>query len=94
MDRCDLYQPGSQVTEPVDKVFGMFGLLPAYYRNAIDVDCLAEQREQYWKVYLEVAQFELTISGLDILPFARSEERPSMLPSWVPNWILLLPSPV
>jgi hypothetical protein len=63
------------------------------HRNSIVAGYTLKDREEYWNVYTSVARHAIRVdSGLAILSHAESEERPSMLPSWVPNWNIRQPT--
>ena len=74
------------VTEPVDRIYGLLGLITEITRKEITVDYSAEARSQYWRLYISVAKLLVRSEGLYLLTNAASEERPLQLPSWVPNW--------
>jgi hypothetical protein len=83
----------AEATEPVDRIFGLFGVMQADHRMAIDVGYSGAQRKEFWKMYIAAASYEVdVVSGLQILSHAESVERPAMLPSWVPNWNSRRPS--
>ena len=77
-------------TEPLDKIYALFGLIPEVYRNAIAVDYGWNVRD----LFVQVASTLLTmnVGGRDInmlaaagLGFNRQVED---LPSWVPDWTI------
>ncbi|MCJ1378676.1 hypothetical protein MMC17_001775 [Xylographa soralifera] len=74
-----------EVTKPIDKVYGLLGLLDDSLREAIHIN-YAKYESSYWEVYLDVAKY---IASTDwsfwLLSMASSTERPKMLPSWCPN---------
>jgi hypothetical protein len=61
-------------------------------KRGVIVDYSEEARAQYWNLYLSVGKLLIRLGYLNILEFAESEERPSQLPSWVPNWNSRAPS--
>ncbi len=75
-----------EVTKPVDKVYGILGIVGEDVRSAIKVDYV-ENDQQYWKAYVELAEQILTADdpGFWLLCMASSRERPEELPSWCPN---------
>ena len=75
-----------EVTKPVDKVYGILGIVGEDMRSAIKVDYV-ENDQQYWKAYVELAEQILTADdpGFWLLCMASSRERPEKLPSWCPN---------
>ena len=74
-----------EVTKPIDKVYGLLGLLDDDLREAIRID-YAKYESSYWEVYLDVARYiASTDRSFWLLSMASSTERPKMLPSWCPN---------
>src|SRR5215469_5834467 len=76
-----------EVTKPVDKVYGLLGIVGEDVRNAIKVN-YAENDQQYWKAYVELAEQIITGDdpGFWLLCMASSRERPEQLPTWCPNF--------
>ena len=82
-----LHQGRSQsVKEPVDRVYGLLGLMKESVKKEVVVDYSAESRVQYWRAYISLAKLIIRSHHLALLMSAASEERPPQLPSWVPNW--------
>ena len=81
-----------EVTKPIDKVYGMLGLLDEPVRNVIKVN-YTEYEPRYWEVYLEVAKCIIAYDDQSfwLLSMASSKERPQGLPSWCPNLNSILP---
>jgi hypothetical protein len=81
-----------EVTEPVDKVYGLLGIIGEDMRSAIKVN-YAENDRQYWRAYVELAEQILTADdpGFWLLCMASSRERPEQLPTWCPNFNSLTP---
>lgn len=81
-----------EVTKPVDKVYGLMGLLKEDMRNAITVN-YAENEVRYWKIYMEVVKhvFATDSQSFWLLCMASSKERPQGLPTWCPNFNSVLP---
>ncbi|MCJ1357196.1 MAG: hypothetical protein MMC33_007192 [Icmadophila ericetorum] len=75
-----------EVTKPIDKVYGIMGLLEKDMRNAITVN-YAENEAQYWKIYMEVVKNIIATNNRSfwLLNMASSKERPEELPTWCPN---------
>ncbi|MCJ1398138.1 hypothetical protein MMC11_001335 [Xylographa trunciseda] len=74
-----------EVTKPIDKVYGLLGLLDDGLRGAIHID-YAEYEDRYWTVYLDVAKYVVSSDpSFWLLSMASSTERPKELPSWCPN---------
>ena len=75
-----------EVTKPVDKVYGLLAIVGEDIRSAIKVN-YAENDQQYWKAYVELAEQILTADGPGfwLLCMASSRERPEQLPTWCPN---------
>ena len=74
-----------EVTKPVDKVYGLLGLLNEGLKDAISID-YGKYEQRYWKIYLDVAKH--IVAGNQnfwLLNMASSKERPKELPSWCPN---------
>jgi hypothetical protein len=76
-----------EVTKPVDKVYGLLGIVSENVRSAIKVN-YAENDRQYWKPYVELAEQIITADdpGFWLLCMASSRERPKQLPTWCPNF--------
>jgi hypothetical protein len=70
-------------TYPIDKVYGVLGLVSEQEASTIEVDYNLDARELFTKI----ATAEL-MKGLDVLGFCTKSEKPSDLccPSWVPDW--------
>jgi len=81
-----------EVTKPVDKVYGLLGIIGEDVRSAIKVN-YAENDRQYWKAYVELAEQIVTADdqGFWLLCMASSRERPEQLPTWCPNFNSLTP---
>jgi hypothetical protein len=81
-----------EVTKPVDKVYGLLGIISEEMRSAIKVN-YAENDRQYWKAYVELAEQIVTADdpGYWLLCMASSRERPEQLPTWCPNFNSLTP---
>ena len=80
-----------EVTKPIDKVYGILGLLEDGLRDAIHVD-YAKYESSYWEVYIHVAKYiASTDRSFWLLSMASSTERPKMLPSWCPNLNSMIP---
>jgi Heterokaryon incompatibility protein (HET) len=81
-----------EVTKPVDKVYGLLGIISEDMRSAIKVN-YAENDRQYWKAYVELAEQIVTADdpGFWLLCMASSRERPEQLPTWCPNFNSLTP---
>ena len=81
-----------EVTKPVDKVYGLLGIIGEDMRSAFKVN-YAENDRQYWKAYVELAEKIVTADdpGFWLLCMASSRERPEQLPTWCPNFNSLTP---
>jgi len=81
-----------EVTKPVDRVYGLLGIIGEDIRSAFKVD-YAENDRQYWKAYVELAEKIVTADGPGfwLLCMASSRERPEQLPTWCPNFNSLTP---
>ena len=81
-----------EVTKPVDKVYGLLGIIGEDMRSAIKVN-YAENDRQYWRAYVELAEQIVTADdpGFWLLCMASSRERPEQLPTWCPNFNSLTP---
>lgn len=81
-----------EVTKPVDKVYGLLGIIGEDMRSAFKVN-YAENDRQYWKAYVELAEEIVTADDLGfwLLCMASSRERPEQLPTWCPNFNSLTP---
>ena len=81
-----------EASKPIDKVYGLLGLLSKDLKAAIDVD-YAENESRYWKVYQEVAKYIIASDDKSfwLLSMASSVDRPLELPTWCPNLNSALP---
>lgn len=81
-----------EVTKPVDKVYGLLGIIGEDMRSAFEVN-YAENDRQYWKAYVELAEKIVTADdpGFWLLCMASSREKPEQLPTWCPNFNSLTP---
>ena len=81
-----------EVSKPVDKIYGLLGLLGEDVRNTIVVD-YRENEKKYWNAYIEVAKYVLrnNSQAFWLLSMASSRQRPSELPSWCPNFASDIP---
>ena len=52
-----------EVTKPVDKVYGLLGIIGEDIRSAFEVN-YAENDRQYWKAYVELAEKIVTADDL------------------------------
>jgi len=75
-----------EVTKPVDKVYGLLGIVGADMRSSIKVN-YRENDQQYWKAYVDMAKHIITTDRQPfwLLCMASSRERPEQLPTWCPN---------
>ena len=75
-----------EVTKPIDKVYGLLGLIDEDMRNVIKVN-YTEYEPRYWEVYLEMAKCIIAHDDQSfwLISMAPSKERPKGLPSWCPN---------
>lgn len=74
------------VTEPVDRIYGLLGLADDGVRESIKIDYSQEHRKKYWKVYIEFGKLWAKLDYRYLLSIAPSKNRPSELPSWCPNF--------
>jgi hypothetical protein len=72
--------------EPVDKVYGLLGIMKEDIKQVIVADYSKEARDQYWRLYLSVGKLMIELGYLDILMFAETSEKHLQLPSWAPDW--------
>ena len=74
------------VTEPVDRIYGLLGLANDIVRESIMIDYSQERREQFWKAYIDFGKLWAKLDYRYLLSIAPSKDRPSELPSWCPNF--------
>ena len=72
--------------EPVDRVYGLLGILDHHLKVRVPVDYTAEARRDYWKLYVTVGKLLLEAGYSELLQHIESEAGPGKLPSWCPNW--------
>ncbi len=74
------------VTEPVDRIYGLLGLTSSSIASQVAVDYSIEARKHWWGAYIQYGKLQLQSEGtLSLLSMAASQERPIELPSWCPN---------
>ena len=77
------------VTEPVDQIYGLLGLVDPMVGVAsrIVVDYSIEGRKNWWRPYIQYGKLQLQSEPtLTLLSMAASQQRPAGLPSWCPNF--------
>lgn len=74
------------VTEPVDRIYGLLGLAVDNIRESIKIDYSKEYREKFWKAYIDFGTLWAQWDYRYLLSVAASKDRPSELPSWCPNF--------
>jgi hypothetical protein len=75
------------VTEPVDRIYGLLGLVSPMVASQIVVDYSTEAKKEWWRVYIQYGKLQLqSESTLLLLSMAASQQRPTELPSWCPNF--------
>ena len=76
------------VTEPVDQIYGLLGLVGQMVGVAskIVVD-YSEGKRNWWRAYIQYSKLQLQSERtLLLLSMAASQQRPTELPSWCPNF--------
>jgi hypothetical protein len=84
------------VTEPVDQIYGLLGLVGPMVGVAskIVVD-YSEGKRNWWRAYIQYGKLQLQSEPtLLLLSMAASQQRPTELPSWCPNFNSRLKDPV
>lgn len=74
------------VTEPVDRIYGLLGLASDRIRERITIDYSKEHMQNFWKKYIEFGKLFAALDYRYLLSIAASKDRPSELPSWCPNF--------
>jgi hypothetical protein len=75
------------VTQPVDRIYGLLGLVNPTVASKIVVDYSDDAKEKWWSVYIQYGKLQLqSESTLALLSMAASQQRPTELPSWCPNF--------
>ncbi|TAQ89308.1 hypothetical protein B7494_g2370 [Chlorociboria aeruginascens] len=75
------------VTQPVDRIYGLLGLVNPTIASQIVVDYSDEAKEKWWRVYIQYGKLQLqSETTLTLLSMAASQQRPIELPSWCPNF--------
>lgn len=76
-----------EITKPVDRVYGLLGILGENMRSAIKVDYI-ENDQKYWKAYVDLAKEIVAADDRAywLLCMASSSKRPQQLPTWCPNF--------
>ena len=72
-----------EVLNPLDRIYGLFALMPKPVRDAVVVNYELEFWEGYLKFCEWFIQYEPTLLLLSMAP---SQERPAQLPFWCPNF--------
>ncbi|CAM1502532.1 Fc.00g045160.m01.CDS01 [Cosmosporella sp. VM-42] len=78
--------------EPVDKVYGILGIIGSDIRDKIRVDYSPESKRDFWKLYVDVCRTLLEDDGYRILRLTSSEQRHPELPTWCPDFRYQSPS--
>lgn len=79
--------------EPVDRVYAILGLVGDYMRENIKIDYSEENKEQYWRVYLQFHRLliSLFLDGgylfTTITSGSHTSTTPDPLPSWCPELV-------
>ncbi|PMD28505.1 hypothetical protein NA56DRAFT_714434 [Hyaloscypha hepaticicola] len=83
-----LLQSGRQyeTREPVDRIYGLLGIMDKDIKQAVIADYSEEARDQYWRLYLLVGKPMIELGYLDLLMFAETYQKHLQLPSWAPDW--------
>jgi hypothetical protein len=71
--------------EPVDRVYGLLGLMDRRARQALPVDYSAENRGNPWPLFTKLGKFVLDTDGFELFELLSSREVPEGAPSWLPN---------
>jgi len=75
------------VTEPVDRVYGILALASQKLRAKIPVDYSETARKQYWVLYVRVTQIAMASGhAFHVLREVGPGDRLPDLPSWCPNY--------
>jgi hypothetical protein len=81
------YARTRETSNPLDKVYAVLGLLDPELVKLIKIDYSSRSRENYLQLYIRLGHILLAGSpSLYLLSYASSKERPSLLPSWCPNF--------
>ena len=76
-------------TEPVDRIYGILGMMPEHVRSSVPVNYTIQGRREYWKLWAIAAKLALQETGsgnLQILGFCDRSLIDENLPTWCPNW--------
>jgi Heterokaryon incompatibility protein (HET) len=71
--------------DPIDRVYGVLGLLEPEIRQSIHVDYSTESRAQYWRAYVQLFRSLLIEEGPKMLIILDSSSKNPELPSWCPD---------
>lgn len=74
-----------QATEPLDKVYGILGLLSKPVRDKVVVDYSAAAKQRFWQAYVPICRVLFEEIGPAALSMAASEQRHPDLPTWCPD---------
>ena len=75
-----------EAQEPVDRVYGLLGIMVDRFKNQIPVDYSMGARRSFCRLYVYVTKLLLAEEFSDVLLYIESEVRPPCFPSWCPNW--------
>jgi Heterokaryon incompatibility protein (HET) len=75
----------SKTKEPLDRVYGILGLLSEEHRRKIKVDYSAEHKAQYWQAYRQFFKIVIADDGPRIFISLSSITKNPQLPSWCPD---------
>ncbi len=75
------------LSEPVDKVYAVLGLVDTIHCRHIKVDDSRKNCERYWNVHIDLGHAVLQERpDLLLLTMASSKDELAELPSWCPNF--------
>lgn len=79
-------------TKPVDKIYGILGLMSDEFRTKIVVDYSPKEEDQFWHLYVHGCRIMIENGEYTILDLAASKERHSDLPTWCADFRYLSPT--
>lgn len=74
------------VTEPLDRVYAIAGLMDSDLQRCLPYDYSEEAKQTFWLLYVEFAKLVVSKDpGFHIIYNAPSIEKPAEIPTWCPN---------
>lgn len=84
------YAQRKQCTEPIDRLWALYGLMPPAVQQEINnlglIDQTMKGRKEYWDTYKRFARWYVTQDPILYILSTTVSDRTIALPTWCPNW--------